>query len=146
MTRALGAFAAGLLFAVGLAISGMTQPAKVVGFLDLAGDWDPSLAFVMLGAIGVYAPLSFLILKRRAPVLAPSFDLPTKRAIDARLLAGAAMFGVGWGLGGYCPGPAIVGVGAASIPALVFSAAMIAGMLIQAQVAPRAAVHDHSHQ
>ncbi len=120
-------FAAGLVFGLGLLVSGMANPAKVLGFLDLAGAWDPSLALVMAGAIAVGAA-AFTFMKRRtrtllgAPVL-----LPTPRRIDRRLILGSLVFGVGWGLAGICPGPALVLAGAASSKGLVFLAAMIAG-------------------
>jgi uncharacterized membrane protein YedE/YeeE len=126
---AVTAFVAGAVFAVGLALSGMTDPGKVLGFLDVAGAWDPTLVFVMAGAVGVYTPLYALITRRRRrPLLAPAFALPAGRAIDRRLLGGAALFGVGWGLSGYCPGPALTSLGAAAAPAAVFAAAMVAGM------------------
>jgi len=128
--RLLVAFLAGLLFAIGLVISGMTLPSKVVGFLDVFGHWDPSLAFVMLGAVGVYATLSRLIARRTKPVLSDSFQIPASGAIDGRLVAGAAIFGVGWGLAGYCPGPAVVSAGSGSRSALVFVSAMLGGMLL----------------
>ena len=128
--RLLATFLAGLLFAVGLVVSGMTLPSKVVGFLDFFGKWDPSLAFVMVGAIGVYATLSRLITRRRRPVFVDAFQIPTSRVIDGRLVAGAAIFGVGWGLAGYCPGPAVVSVGSGSRSALVFVGAMLGGMLL----------------
>jgi hypothetical protein len=120
----------GLLFGLGLGISGMTLPAKVVGFLDVLGDWDPSLAFVMLGAIAVYMPLYRMIVGRPAPLFAAGFALPTARDIDARLVVGAAVFGVGWGLAGYCPGPGITALGAGSGPAVIFVLAMLAGMIL----------------
>ncbi len=125
------AFALGLLFAVGLALAGMTSPAKVIAFLDLAGDWDPSLAFVMAGAIATHAIASRFILTRKAPVLAEKFDLPEKKSVDARLVTGAALFGVGWGLGGYCPGPALVTAAAGVPSAIVFVLAMAAGMFLE---------------
>jgi uncharacterized protein len=135
-------FAAGMLFAAGLALSGMTEPAKVVGFLDFSGDWDPSLAFVMLGAVGVYLFFYRLIVRRRAPLFAPAFAIPEKRPIDARLLTGAAIFGFGWGLAGYCPAPAFVAAGARSSPALVLTASMVAGIaLFELTAAPRARPH-----
>ncbi len=120
-------FAAGLLFAVGLAVGGMTQPAKIVGFLDFSGDWDPSLAFVMVGAIAVHAASYRLVMKRSSPIFAPRFLVPTRRDIDVPLVAGAALFGVGWGLGGYCPGPAIASLGSLSSNAALFVAALLAG-------------------
>jgi hypothetical protein len=124
----LTAFIAGLLFAAGLGVGGMTQPAKVFGFLDVAGNWDPSLAFVMLGAIAVHATAVRAILRRRAPLFAGRFALPTRRDVDARLVAGAALFGAGWGLVGYCPGPAVTALGGGSPAAAVFVPAMVAGM------------------
>lgn len=125
------ALAAGALFGVGLVVSGMSRPSKVLGFLDVAGAWDPSLAFVMVGAIGVYALLSRLVLRRKSPLFDDRFHVPPrKRAVDGRLLTGAAVFGAGWGLAGYCPGPAIVGTGTGGLAAVVFVAAMTCGMLV----------------
>lgn len=118
----------GVLFALGLGVSGMTQPSKVVGFLDLAGPWDPSLAFVMAGAIAVYMPLFRLVKRRGRPVLTPHLQLPARTRLDRRLLLGAALFGVGWGLSGFCPGPALVSLPTLTGPALVFGAAMLTGM------------------
>lgn len=123
----LAAFVAGGLFAVGLVLAGMTQPAKVVAFLDVAGDWDPSLAFVMGGAILVYMPLFRSITKRSGPLLGGGFSLPTRRDVDAPLLLGAAMFGAGWGLAGFCPGPALASTFASS-DTITFVVAMMVGM------------------
>lgn len=124
-----GAFLGGGLFGVGLAISGMTQPAKIVGFFDFFGSWDPSLAFVMLGALLVYTPVyRWAVRTWQHPIWAPSFSLPTRRDIDGRLVVGSAIFGIGWGLGGYCPGPAFTSVGAGSKEALTFGAAMLVGV------------------
>jgi rhodanese-related sulfurtransferase/uncharacterized membrane protein YedE/YeeE len=128
--EALVSFVAGLLFAVGLAVAGMTQPSKVVSFLDFAGRWDPSLAFVMVGAIVAYRAGLRLARARAAPLLRPSFELPVRRGIEPRLVLGAALFGVGWGLGGVCPGPGLTALGSGSAGALVFVAAMSAGMLL----------------
>lgn len=125
--RALAAFVSGLAFALGLGLSGMTQPAKVIGFLDVAGRWDPSLALVMGGAVLVMLVAFAFVLRRRAPVLAPSFDLPTQTRIDRPLVVGAVVFGVGWGLSGVCPGPALVSIATLSPASLVFVAAMLAG-------------------
>ena len=124
------AFLAGILFALGLGIGGMTQPSKVVGFLDLFGNWDPSLIFVMLGAIVVNASLYPLIRKRSAPLFMPTFSIPTRKDVDLRLVGGAALFGIGWGLGGFCPGPAIVATASAQSMVLIFVAAMVAGMYL----------------
>jgi len=125
----IGAFLGGSLFGVGLAIAGMTQPAKIIGFFDFLGSWDPSLAFVMLGAIVVYTPVyRWAIRTWQRPIWAPAFSLPTRKDIDARLIIGSAIFGVGWGLGGYCPGPALTSVGAGSEQAFTFGAAMLVGV------------------
>lgn len=126
----LAAFAAGLLFGVGLLLSGMTDPAKVIGFLDLAGSWDPSLAFVMGGAIlvGVFA---FALAQRRAiTFLGGAMHLPSRRDIDERLVAGSLAFGVGWGLAGFCPGPALVSFASGEEKAAIFVAAMLGGMVL----------------
>jgi uncharacterized membrane protein YedE/YeeE len=127
--RVVVAAVSGLLFAFGLALGGMTDPAKVRAFLDVFGAWDPSLAFVMGGAVGVYT-LVFRFVRPRLsrPVLAPRFELPTRRDLDPRLILGAAVFGVGWGLGGICPGPAVVSFASGGLDILVFLAAMAAGM------------------
>ena len=124
------AFVVGLVFALGLGLSGMTQPAKVVAFLDVTGRWDASLAFVMLGAIPVFGVIYRLAARRRAPLFAGSFADLSRTAIDRRLLAGAAIFGVGWGISGACPGPAFVGLASGTWPPLVFVAAMFAGMAV----------------
>jgi uncharacterized membrane protein YedE/YeeE len=118
----------GVLFAVGLLLSGMTEPAKVTAFLDIAGSWDPTLAFVMGGAILVHAPIVRLVRNRHRPIFDGRFHWPTQRTIDVRLVAGAAIFGVGWGLSGYCPGPALVGLAGAAPAAVVFVGAMLAGI------------------
>jgi uncharacterized membrane protein YedE/YeeE len=117
-------FAAGLLFAIGLAVGGMVDPAKVLGFLDVAGDWDPSLLLVMLGAIAAYAPLRALIVRRSGT------RQPPPSPIDRRLLLGAALFGIGWGLVGYCPGPAIVSLASLHETAVTAALAMFAGMML----------------
>lgn len=122
---------AGALFGAGLLISGMTQPAKVIGFLDSTRGWDPSLAFVMAGAAGVYAVLFRTIRRRRRPWLDLAFHVPTRRDLDLPLILGAAIFGIGWGLGGLCPGPGIVAAASGSGTGLAFVAAMLAGMYAQ---------------
>ncbi|MFC5497269.1 DUF6691 family protein [Caenimonas terrae] len=120
----------GLIFGLGLILSGMSNPAKVLGFLDLAGRWDPSLALVMAGAIAV-GVLAFALARRRAlSVLGLEMRLPTGGPIDARLMGGSAMFGVGWGIAGFCPGPALVALGMGEPKAAAFVAAMLAGMAI----------------
>ncbi|WP_126283412.1 DUF6691 family protein [Burkholderia stagnalis] len=122
------AFIAGLVFGGGLVVSGMANPQKVLGFLDLAGRWDPSLAFVMAGATGV-GVLAFAWARRRAKSwLGLPMQLPTARAVTVRLVAGSAAFGAGWGLAGFCPGPAIVSIGFGSAKGIGFVVAMLAGM------------------
>ena len=123
-------FAAGALFAAGVCVSGMVRPSRVLGFLDLGGRWDATLAFVMASALIVHA-LAWRVVKRAsAPRLGGSFPGPPSTVIDARLVGGAALFGVGWGLSGYCPGPAVVSVVSGARGSLVFVAAMTAGMLL----------------
>jgi hypothetical protein len=130
MNSLLAAFVSGLLFAVGLGISGMTQPAKVTAFLDFTGNWDPSLACVMIGAITVHAVLYRVIRRRSSPLFASAFSVPTRQDIDLRLVGGAALFGVGWGLGGFCPGPAVTSLASGHASVVLFAAAMIAGMYL----------------
>ena len=127
---ALSALLAGLVFGAGLLVSGMTDPGKVKGFLDVAGRWDPSLAFVMLGAIGASIVAFRLAGKRAETVLGGPFHLPTATQIDRRLVVGSLVFGVGWGLAGFCPAPAVVAYGAGYFKAVVFVLAMIAGMTL----------------
>ena len=120
----------GLVFGLGLIISGMANPAKVLGFLDLAGAWDPSLALVMAGAIAV-GLLSFGLAKGRTrSLLGAEMKLPTARHIDRRLVGGSLLFGIGWGVAGFCPGPALVALGMGQVKAVVFVAAMLAGMAL----------------
>jgi uncharacterized protein len=126
--EAIVVFVSGALFGAGLAISGMTRPAKVIGFLDVFGDWDPSLAFVMMGAIAVHFVAYRLVSGRSAPLFGAKFAIPTRKDIDLRLLAGAAIFGVGWGIGGYCPGPGITSLATGAVSVMVFVLAMVVGM------------------
>jgi uncharacterized membrane protein YedE/YeeE len=137
MPRIFVALLAGTLFGLGLAVSGMMNPAKVVGFLDVAGNWDPTLAFVMGGALLVTIPAFRLILGRPRPILADGFALPKGTALDRRLLGGAALFGVGWGLSGFCPGPAVAALVTGLTPVFAFVAAMVAGMVLYAWVFER---------
>ena len=133
---AAAAFLTGSLFAVGLVVSGMTQPSKVTGFLDIAGAWDPSLAFVMIGAISVHLVARRLILRRAAPLAAAAFQEPKPAPLDAPLVVGAAIFGIGWGGSGYCPGPSVVTLGAGSLDAVIFVLAMVGGMAVHRVVRP----------
>jgi uncharacterized membrane protein YedE/YeeE len=129
VSRAVAAAAAsGAPFGAGLAISSMTDRAVVLGFLDVSGSWNPTLAFVMGGAVAVTGALFRLVLKRPAPALGGAFRLPQRDDVDARLLAGAAIFGIGWGLAGFCPGPALVGSAAGVVDAWIFLPAMVAGL------------------
>ncbi len=130
MAGLVAAFLCGVVFAMGLVAGGMTQPSKVVGFLDFTGAWDPSLALVMGGALGTHALLRRFVVMRPRPLLAAEFSVPTKTDIDGRLVAGAAIFGVGWGLGGFCPGPALVAFGGGMHTAAVVVPAMLVGMLL----------------
>ena len=124
----LASLLAGLVFGLGLIVSGMVDPAKVLGFLDVAGRWDPSLAFVMIGAVGV-GLVAFTIARRRTmSLLGAQIKLPSARQIDQRLVIGSLTFGVGWGIGGFCPGPALVALGMGQFKALVFVTFMLAGM------------------
>ena len=125
---ALFAFAAGLTFGIGLLVAGMANPAKILAFLDVAGKWDPSLAFVMVGAIAVGAFAFAIAGRRTASALGLPMQLPAARSLDARLVLGSVLFGVGWGLAGFCPGPAIVALGAVHAKAGVFMVAMLVGM------------------
>jgi uncharacterized membrane protein YedE/YeeE len=130
MKRGIVAFGSGLVFAIGLVVSGMTRPSKVIGFLDFAGNWDPSLAFVMVGAIAVNVIAVLWTRSASSPVFAQSFQVTTRRDIDTALIAGAAVFGIGWGLAGYCPGPALTSVASLAPSTLVFFVSMLAGMLL----------------
>lgn len=140
--RHLIAYAVGVIFGVGISISGMANPAKVLNFFDFAGSWDPSLAFVMGGALAVTAIGYVFILKRPAPSFAEKFHLPTKRDLDARLIGGSAVFGVGWGIAGFCPGGALPALGTGRIEVFAFVAALIAGIVaakfMQSLGAPKA--------
>ncbi|MEL6323596.1 MAG: YeeE/YedE family protein [Pseudomonadota bacterium] len=130
MKRNLAALTAGLIFGLGLTISEMVNPAKVLAFLDLFGDWDPSLAFVMGAALMVTAVGYRLVWRRAGPVFAETFQVPGNRKVDARLAAGAILFGAGWGLVGLCPGPAISAITIGGPPAIGFLAAMLVGMAL----------------
>jgi uncharacterized protein len=135
--RAIVAFSCGLVFGAGLIISQMSNPAKVIGFLDITGNWDPSLMFVMIGALAV-AFVSFKwALKRPAPILDDGFHVSKRREIDKPLLLGAGLFGIGWGMTGYCPGPAVSGLGLGTLEALVMVASIYAGFFAQKWFAER---------
>ena len=122
------AFVAGLVFGLGLIVAGMVNPAKILGFLDIAGTWDPSLALVMVGAIAVGLVAFALARRRTMSALGLPMLLPSQRTVDARLVGGSLVFGIGWGLAGFCPGPAIVALGAGYAKAAVFVVAMLLGM------------------
>ena len=130
MKQKLVTFFAGVVFAIGLGISGMTNPAKVIGFLDVTGVWDPSLALVMGGAIGVHILFAQWSRKAERPLWADAFVLPKRADVDGRLIAGAALFGLGWGTAGYCPGPALVSLVGLTTSALTFCASMVAGIAV----------------
>jgi uncharacterized membrane protein YedE/YeeE len=128
------AFVSGALFGVGLAMSGMTDARRVLGFLDVSGAFDPTLLFVLGGAVATTMLTFRFVLRRGSPVLGDTFHVSSLRQIDAGLLTGAALFGIGWGIAGYCPGPALAGLGIGSIEALWFVPAMIAGMVVHRAV------------
>lgn len=127
MKRNLASFGVGILFALGLGLAGMTQPQKIIGFLNLNA-WDPTLLFVMIGAIAVHAIGYRLVMRRKSPLFDISFHVPQKKDIDGKLIGGAILFGIGWGLGGFCPGPALVSLGTGQLSILVFVLMMLAGM------------------
>jgi len=131
MRTVLASFVAGTLFGLGLTVSRMIDPAKVLGFLDVTGDWDPSLALVMVGALTVMTIAYRLVARRAAPLLADSFKIPTRQDIDGRIVSGAVLFGVGWGLVGLCPGPAISGLALGRYEVALFVPAMLVGMAVQ---------------
>jgi uncharacterized membrane protein YedE/YeeE len=135
MKAAFAALLCGALFGIGLAIARMTDPVVVIGFLDVFGDFDPTLAFVLIGATMTTAVAFHFVLRRARPIVAAQFELPATRTIDLPLILGAAIFGVGWGLAGYCPGPVLVGAGAGVSTALLFLPAMIAGGIAHRLVA-----------
>jgi uncharacterized membrane protein YedE/YeeE len=126
--RLAAALLCGLLFGIGLALSGMLDPARVRGFLDVTGAWDPTLAFVLAGAVTTSGLGTALARRLRRPVLADAFDWPTRTRIDPPLILGAGLFGIGWGLSGFCPGPAVAALSSGALPVVVFVAAMLAGM------------------
>lgn len=130
MLYTLSSFVAGLIFGFGLILSGMANPEKVLGFLDLAGNWDPSLALVMGGAIAVGLVAFRIAGKRTKSILGLDMKLPNNRQLDKRLIVGALVFGAGWGVAGFCPGPGLVAMGAGELKALIFVVAMVAGMLL----------------
>lgn len=130
MKSLLTSFCSGIVFAIGLGISGMTRPVKVIGFLDFFGAWDASLAFVMVGAIAVYFLAYRLSGHMSSPLLAPDFSLPKRSDLDVKLIVGAAIFGAGWGLGGFCPGPALVSLASGTLPVFIFVISMGIGMYV----------------
>jgi uncharacterized membrane protein YedE/YeeE len=130
VSKLASALGAGFLFGIGLWLSGMANPKKVLGFLDVTGDWDASLMFVMGGAVMVTAIAFRFVLRRGKPLFAETFHLPQKKDIDVPLVAGAAIFGIGWGIAGYCPGPALTALSTLSAESAVFVAAMIAGGIL----------------
>ncbi|MCM2281208.1 MAG: YeeE/YedE family protein [Bdellovibrionaceae bacterium] len=128
-------FVVGILFAIGLALSGMTQPQKIINFLD-PWNWDPSLLFVMLGAVGVHALSYPLIRRRQSPLLDTKWHVPTRQDLTSRLVLGSALFGIGWGLGGYCPGPGLASLASGDARSFIFVGAMLAGMMLFKKTEP----------
>jgi len=135
MALTLSSFVVGIIFGLGLAVSEMINPARVIGFLDIAGRWDPTLMFVMGGALAITLPAFAFILPRARPLLDGEFFLPTKRDIDRPLILGSALFGVGWGLSGFCPGPALAGLASGAPGVMLFVVAMIAGQWLAGRFA-----------
>lgn len=129
MKPAIGSYFTGLLFSIGLSISGMTQPKKVLAFLDIFGDWDPSLMFVMVGAIGAYSVIYRMVLKRQKPLIEDKLQIPEPKKVDRELILGAIIFGMGWGLAGFCPGPALTSLATLQKAPLVFGLGLFGGML-----------------
>jgi uncharacterized membrane protein YedE/YeeE len=140
MKTAVSALLSGFIFGLGLAVSEMTDPARVIGFLDLAGQWDTTLLFVMGGALAVTLPGFAMVQRQPRPLLAEKFTMPTKKEIDAPLIIGAAIFGIGWGLAGFCPGPALAALSTLSPSVAVFVTAMIAGQWLASRVELRLGV------
>lgn len=137
MIRAFTAFGSGMIFALGLGLSGMTDGAVVVGFLDVLGGWQPALMFVMVGGILTHMVLRGIVLRQATPLHDSHFRLPTATEIDRKLVAGAILFGAGWGLGGFCPGPGVVSLASGSLEAGVFVASMFLGMAMHALAVPQ---------
>jgi len=133
--KTLAGYIAGLIFGLGLGISGMTDPARVLGFLDLFGAWDPTLIFVLGGAVLTNFIGYRLVLRRKSPLYGNTFQLPTRQDFDARLVGGAALFGIGWGLSGYCPGPAFASIVGITVPLAAMLVAMIAGWFLAKRLA-----------
>lgn len=130
MKAAIGAFLSSLVFSIGLAISGMTQPKKVLGFLDIFGEWDPSLMGVMVGAIFVYSIAYRLVLKMHKPMFEEKLQIPESKKVDRPLIVGAFIFGVGWGLAGFCPGPALTSLGTLQTTPILFCLGLFGGMFV----------------
>ena len=128
MRASLSSLLIGTVLGVGLTVSGMIDPAKVIGFLDFAGDWDPTLGVVMAAALAVATPGFAMVRRRREPYLGGAFRIPSARDVDSRVIGGAVVFGIGWGMAGFCPGPAIAALATGLWPVFVFVAAMLAGM------------------
>lgn len=134
MKNGLASLVVGFIFAIGLGVSGMTQPLKVVSFLDIFGNWDPSLIFVMVGAILVHSLSYKLIRKRKSPLLTTQWYVPTKRDVTPALLIGSSLFGIGWGLAGYCPGPAVTSLASFEVKPFLFVISMLIGMVLFRQL------------
>jgi uncharacterized membrane protein YedE/YeeE len=135
-------FIAGIIFALGLGLSGMTRPIKVIGFLDFFGNWDPSLACVMIAAIGVFFVAYRISQKMSSPLLAEKFALPRRADLDGRLILGSAIFGAGWGLGGFCPGPAITSLASGAMPVVIFVVTMAIGIYLHGWIFESARSHS----
>ncbi|GGE56778.1 YeeE/YedE family protein [Actibacterium pelagium] len=143
--RLILSYIGGLIFGLGISLSGMANPAKVLNFFDIAGSWDPSLIFVMGGALIVTFIGYRLVMRREAPVCDKQFHVPSSRTIDAKLIGGSLVFGVGWGIAGFCPGGALPAIGTGSVDVLVFCAALVVGILLAKTLQTRAAANAHNN-
>ena len=130
MKNVISSLVVGFIFSIGLGLSGMTRPEKVVGFLDVFGNWDPSLMFVMIGAISIHLVTYQLIMRRRSPLLSSTWHIPDKKEITPALIVGSILFGIGWGLGGYCPGPAVTSLASFELKPFLFVISMVGGMVL----------------
>lgn len=137
--KTLMGYIAGLIFGLGLTISGMTDPARVLGFLDIAGAWDPTLIFVLGGAVATNFIGYRLVLRRLHPIFGERFQLPTRQDLDSRLIVGASLFGIGWGLSGYCPGPAFASISGLSAPLFAMLVTMVMGWFLALAITPKTA-------
>ena len=132
--QSITSFICGVTFAIGLVLAGMTQPGKIIGFLDVFGNWDPSLVFVLASAVGVYFVTYQFVIKRKSPLLAPKFLVPSKTDLELKLVIGGILFGVGWGMSGLCPGPILTTLGTGSASVMILMVTMLIGFYISSYI------------